>query len=261
MIAPRMSGVLGLPVHTLLECLAYAAGFRLFLALRRRWGDPLTPFDRMAVVAAAIVGAGIGSKLLVWTQHPDMLRGVDASVLLTGKSVAGALLGGLVFVELVKRWLGIRRSTGDLYVLPLCLGIAIGRVGCLLSGLDDGTYGTPTSLPWGIDYGDGVRRHPAQLYEIAILVPIAIWAARQLRRGVSDGSVFRGFLLVYLGFRVALDFVKPEPRVYLGLTGTQVVGLVGMAYLIAATLRSRAEVRPAQAPSAVAPAPDPAHGR
>ena len=49
-----------------------------------------------------------------------------------------------------------RRSTGDLFVVPLCVGTAIGRIGCFLSGLEDRTYGTPTSLPWGDRFR---RRH------------------------------------------------------------------------------------------------------
>jgi len=38
----------------------------------------------------------------------------------------------------------------------LAIGVAIGRIGCYLAGLDDFTYGTPTALPWGHDFGDGV---------------------------------------------------------------------------------------------------------
>jgi phosphatidylglycerol:prolipoprotein diacylglycerol transferase len=224
-------------------------------------GDPLEPFDRLAVVAAAIAGAGLGSKLLVWLQHPDLLQRFDTRALLAGKSVAGALIGGLVLVECVKRWIGVRRSTGDLYVLPLCLGIALGRVGCFLSGLDDHTYGIATSLPWGVDFGDGVRRHPTQLYEVALLVPIAIWAARRLRAGVMDGSIFRGFLIAYLAFRIALDVVKPEPRPYLGLTATQIVGTIGIAYLVWMARRSRARAGAHSTLDSVPPFAEAAGGR
>jgi phosphatidylglycerol---prolipoprotein diacylglyceryl transferase len=249
--AIHLWGGVSLPIHTLFEMLAYALGFRLFLMLRRRIGDPLETFDRVSVVAAAIAGAGIGSKLMVWLQHPDLLQGSGIGALLTGKSVLGALLGGLVLVEWVKRAMGIRRPTGDLYVLPLCLGIALGRIGCFLNGLQDGTYGTASALPWAVDFGDGIRRHPVQLYEIAFLTPVAVWAARRLRRGLSDGSVFRGFLIAYLSFRVALDFIKPEPRPYLGFTGTQIAGLAGLAYLASVAIRERAlSGAPLSAPAA-----------
>ena len=62
---------------------------------------------------------------------------------------------------------GITHSTGAYFAPSLAIGIAIGRIGCFLSGLEDYTYGTPTTLPWGYDFGDGVLRHPVQLYEAA----------------------------------------------------------------------------------------------
>ena len=34
------------------------------------------------------------------------------------------------------------------------LAAGVGRIGCFLSGLPDGTYGLPSSLPWAIDLGD-----------------------------------------------------------------------------------------------------------
>ena len=94
----------------------------------------------------------------------------DLSYLVGGKTIAGALLGGLFAVEAMKRYIGLHQSTGDLLAIPIAAGVAIGRIGCFLTGLSDNTYGTPTSLPWGIDFGDGVRRHPTQLYEIAFLL-------------------------------------------------------------------------------------------
>ena len=85
-----------------------------------------------------------------------------------GKTIVGALIFGLISVELMKRYIGVRQSTGDLYAIPLALGIAIGRIGCFLTGLSDNTYGTPTTLPWAVNFGDGIPRHPTQLYEIAV---------------------------------------------------------------------------------------------
>jgi hypothetical protein len=89
-----------------------------------------------------------------------------------GKTIVGALIFGLISVELIKRYIGLRQSTGDLYAIPLALGIAIGRIGCFLTGLSDNTYGTPTNLPWAINFGDGIPRHPTQLYEIIFLIAL-----------------------------------------------------------------------------------------
>ncbi len=50
----------------------------------------------------------------------------------------GGLAGGLIAVELVKKRFGVTAGTGDLFAIPLAVGIAIGRIGCFLTGLPDG---------------------------------------------------------------------------------------------------------------------------
>ena len=227
------AGALTLPAHVVFESLGYLAGFRVFVALRTHRGDPIADATRYSVVAAAAVGAVLGSKVLVWLQHPlaTWAQRSDPAALLGGKTIVGGLLGGLLAVEGMKRALGETRSTGDLFVLPLCVGLAIGRVGCFLAGLDDHTYGNPTRLPWGVDFGDGVPRHPAQLYEIVALLLVAWWAVRARgRAGMREGDVFRGFMLLYLAFRLGLEFIKPDPEPLAGLSAIQIACAAGLLY-------------------------------
>jgi phosphatidylglycerol---prolipoprotein diacylglyceryl transferase len=145
----------------------------------------VTPL-RWAVVAAAVTGAALGSKLLFWLEDPRLTwqHLHDPNYLLGGKTIVGALAFGLITVELAKRYIGLRDSTGDLYAIPLALGIAIGRMGCFLTGLSDNTYGTPTNLPWAVNFGDNIPRHPTQLYEIALL--LALMSSRSLGRQDGD---------------------------------------------------------------------------
>ena len=113
---------------------------------------------------------------------------------MAGKTIVGALIGGLITVEWAKRRLGIAHRTGDLFALPLCLGIAIGRVGCFLTGLEDHTVGVRTTLPWGIDFGDGPR-HPTQLYEILFVILLGLgilWYARRPHSGGRLIPMFHG---------------------------------------------------------------------
>jgi prolipoprotein diacylglyceryltransferase len=148
--------------HLVLESLGYFVAFRLYLRERRRSSDFLGSETRWTIIAAAMIGAAAGSKLLYWLEDP--MRTVhqwnDLAYLMAGKTIVGALLGGTIAVEVTKARLGIRERTGDLFAIPLTVGIAIGRVGCFLAGTQDGTYGVATSLPWAVDFGDGVRRHP-----------------------------------------------------------------------------------------------------
>jgi prolipoprotein diacylglyceryltransferase len=197
--------------HWVFEFLAYAVGFRIYLRLRRKQGDPVSAPVRWSVIAAAAAGAALGSKVLYWFEDPwsTLEQWREPAYLLAGKTIIGGLIGGLIAVELTKRQLGVRERTGDLFALPLALATAIGRVGCFLTGLDDHTYGIPTNLPWGVDFGDGIPRHPTQIYEIVFLLLLAAAIARKSRQPHENGDLFKLFMVGYMGFRLLVDFLKP----------------------------------------------------
>ena len=222
-------------LHTSVEALAYFVGFRLFLHERRRLALPvLGDTDRSIWIAlGAIAGAALGAKLGFWIDDPAAAFAdfPDWRRLLEGKTIVGALLGGLVGVEIAKRAIGAHGSSGDAFALPLIVGIAIGRIGCFLAGLADHTYGNPTSLPWAVDFGDGVPRHPTQLYEVGFLIALGI--VLRARRGVfvRAGDRFRCFMVAYLSFRLLVDAIKPVPHAYAGfLSGIQLLCIAGLCY-------------------------------
>lgn len=217
------------PPHLLFEFLAYALGFQVYRIARNR-GDTLATSTRWSLIVAAACGAAIGSKLLALINSPDtLLENLSHPVrfMASGKTMVGGLLGGWIAVEIVKRLSGVRERTGDLFAVPLCVGIAIGRIGCFLTGLPDHTYGIETDLPWGIDFGDGVSRHPTQLYEIVFVCLVALTIT--LRPPRESGMAFRFVLLSYLGFRLAVDFIKPGQPI-LGMTAIQWACAVALLY-------------------------------
>lgn len=221
-------------VHTLFEVLAYAVGFRLFLWTRRQTApDAFGNRDQVIFVAVgAIAGAALGAKLSYWLDDPltAFANFPDFAKLLQGKSIIGALLGGLLGVELAKKCAGMTQATGDAFVLPLVAGMCIGRIGCFLAGLSDHTYGTPTTLPWGVDFGDGLPRHPTQLYEIAFLLGLFAFLRWQGPSLTRPGDRFRLFLIGYLSFRLLVEFIKPLFFDYGGLSGLQWLCVLGLLY-------------------------------
>ena len=213
-------GPVTVSVHLLLESLAYTAGFLIYRRQKLLRGDVIGARERNTVLVAAIVGAAIGSKLLAWTGDPVFRLHQPLSALVGGKTIVGGLLGGTLAVEVVKKRLAIAERTGDLFAIPLATAIAVGRVGCFLGGVSDRTYGIPTSLPWAVDFGDGIGRHPVQLYEVVFLGVLA-WALSRLDRGPHErGALYRLFLVSYLAWRVVIDFMKPEPA-FAGLSAIQ----------------------------------------
>ena len=229
--------------HPVFETLAYAAGYAVFRHLRARQGDIVAEPQRWTVLAAAAVGALMGSRLLgLAEQWPTVAAAWQSGRLLAlllspgGKTIVGGLLGGWLGVEIVKRISGIRRRTGDLFALPLCVGIAVGRIGCLLAGLADDTYGKATSLPWAVDLGDGIGRHPVQVYEILFLVLLGIVLSKRAK--LPEGARFRIFMGSYLAWRVFIDFFKPQPLIH-GLNLIQWSCLAGIFVLIVGEIRAR----------------------
>jgi phosphatidylglycerol:prolipoprotein diacylglycerol transferase len=199
-------GGISIPPHPLFECLAYAVGFRVYVSLRKVGGDVVSEDTRWWVIAAATVGAAGGSRLLGILEVPlAYWHGLGS-----GKTIVGGLAGGWLAVEWIKRHFGTNVATGDFFAIPLAIGIAIGRVGCFLTGLADHTYGAATTLPWGVDFGDGVPRHPIQLYEIIFLLGLAFFLWRMMRAGHANGDVFKAFMIAYMSWRLVIEFWKED---------------------------------------------------
>jgi len=199
-----MSGTL---LHVGFDVLAWAAAALSFIWLTRRAGVSFPPSRShdFSYLAALMFGAGVGAVLFgtanLWLSQQQGFA----------RSIEGAVAGGILAVELYKRTAGITERTGARFALPFAVGVAVGRIGCFLAGLDDFTYGMPTSLPWGIDFGDGVLRHPVQLYESVVMAVFALVYGLSALRG-NAFVIENGFYLV-VGFygaqRFAWEFIKP----------------------------------------------------
>ena len=220
-------------LHLVFEVAAFAVAFAYYQWLRARQGDAIGDPDRMSITIAAAAGALPGSRLLGALEQPQLLEwNIGALFTAFGnRTIVGGLLGGLFAVELVKKVIGVRTSSGDLFTFPLILGMVLHRIGCLLGGLEDNTYGIATDLPWGIDLGDGVRRHPTNLYEILWLGLIwGVLMGIERRFKLLNGARFKLFMVLYLLFRLAVDTIKPQPAVLLGLASIQWACVIGLFY-------------------------------
>ena len=208
---------------------------------REQRGDSISMEVRGWLILGALIGAIIGAKILVWVEHlPQTAEALsnDPALLIGGKTVVGALLGGMIAVETVKWYLGIKVRTGDVYATPIIVSIAIGRIGCFLSGMSDMTHGVHTNLPWAVDFGDGFR-HPTQLYEIVFLGVLLLMLNLAERRAkniprfaprMPTGQRFRWFMMGYLAWRLAIDSIKPHDTELLWLSPIQWVCLIALAW-------------------------------
>ena len=220
-------------VHGAFEWGGIFIGVRLYLRAGRISLAELGRTRHFAVVLGCVLGAALGNKAVHWIHHAErwpML--VDAPwLVLQGQSIVGGLLGGLIGVEVGKRIAGVKESTGDRFVLPILVGLSVGRIGCFIAGLQDDTFGNPTTMPWGVDFGDGIARHPTQLYECAFVLALGLLLRANERRFPRAGDRFRWYMIAYLMFRFAIEFIKPIPQEYVfGLSGIQLLCLAGLIH-------------------------------
>ena len=224
-------GSFHLPVHFICETLAYALGYRYYAYLRGHQPDLISNHNRLIIFIGAAFGGFLGSHLVGVLENPQLLGQMNFRYFMGNTTIVGGLLGGLIGVELTKKKIGVTVSSGDLMVFPLILAMIIGRTGCFLAGLEDGTYGIQSSLPWAINFGDGIPRHPTNSYEIVFWLTLGLSVyLLEKKMPLKDGAKFKLFMASYLSFRFLIEFIKPDYFFSFGLSVIQLASIAGLIY-------------------------------
>lgn len=226
-----------------LVALAAMVGVWLFRRELRRVSLPESGVD---AAVAGVIGGMLGAKLLWVSEHLHEEPFTQLLFSRGGLSWFGGLIGGIgagLAVILMRR----------LPVVPvlsaatpaLAIGHAIGRIGCFLVGDD---YGSPSTLPWAVAFPKGlpptdVPVHPTQLYEAALLLPIAWLLIRWRRRGADDAFVLGSYLVLTSILRFLIELIRINERVALGLTVAQWAS-IGLAVAGVWLVRTYSDNRP-----------------
>jgi phosphatidylglycerol:prolipoprotein diacylglycerol transferase len=199
-----------------------------------------------------LLGAAIGCKLAVLfgeTGWPFAPARDWIALLLSGRSILGALICGLLAAEIAKPMLGYTRPPNDRFAALVPFTLAIGRIGCLLNGCCRGieSHGLCT-----ITYSDGISRYPIPAYEMAFHLIVGTAFVLVVRRRAGHGRLFSIYLILYGIFRFLTEFLRETPKLYHHwLSGYQVLALVTAA-LGAGFLFARAHGRQEQCAPAAA---------
>ena len=192
-----------------------------------REGDSVPSALRARLRVAALVGGVAGAylfelpaDLLGWSAPAS--RGV---LFVGGRTVLGGLLGGWALVELAKWRAGFVGATGDRFALPLAIGLASGRVGCVLRGCCEG-------VPIGDDHPlarlgalHGAPRFPAAMLEGWFHALAAIGLVLLAWRGRANGAHLAIYLTLYAVVRFTLELQRDHPAILLGATYYQWLSL------------------------------------
>lgn len=210
----------------------------------------------------ALVGGVIGSKLLYVIEEWKSFTSMPASKIFStdglfspaGLTFYGGLILATILIYLYSRSKKIPfLRIADSAAPSLAIGYGIARIGCHLSG--DGDYGLPVSefmswVPWGTDYSNGTLPpsvafrgsdiaakfggvvpdntlcHPTPVYEFIIgaLVFWLLWSKR--KQFLGDGKLFGLYLMLSGASRLLVEFIRLNPRYFLGLSEAQLISVV-----------------------------------
>jgi phosphatidylglycerol:prolipoprotein diacylglycerol transferase len=245
-----------IPTHALFVGIGVMAATLVFVVEARRRGH--TDDRLLVVVTGALVGGAVLMRLGTWLQHVDLRANASFAEQWAygNRSVLSGLVGAWLGVHVAKRLCGYKLRTGDLFAPAVAIGMAVGRIGCLLTE----EPGTPTGASWGIslDRVDaarlgspaGVPLHPSFAYEIvfhlAAFAVIWLWVRH---RFTPPGEVFVWYLAAYGVFRFLVEFVRGNEVVWEGLTRPQLflaatIPLVMLRIVLRARAGANSPVRP-----------------
>jgi len=256
-------GTLSLSWHGLMTGLAVVAAIILLVKLSK--GSEIAIESVYSAALWAILGGIVGARLVHvidnWSLYNNnllqILRFWEGGLSLYG-AIYGGFLVGAAYCLLRKLPVG---RLADLAIPGVVLAQAIGRIGCLING---DSYGTITSLPWGVVYTNSKAaattilgepaRHPFPAYEIIWDLIIFAVLMRLRKRLKKDWMLFLLYAPMYSIERFLLSFLRGDEAAVLGgLHQSQVISLVIMAVTIPLfiLLARRRTPEPAEAATAI----------
>jgi prolipoprotein diacylglyceryltransferase len=219
-------------IHLFTDYLSIFVGMQLYYVLNKK--GVVTSDQKIWYILGALIGALLGSRLLGALEDPQVfLNPPSLLYYYLNKTIIGGIAGGVLGIEVAKKFMKIKSNTGDGVVVPLIIAIVIGRIGCQVLGVADGTIGVPCEYAWCFKQGDDFRRHPIPLYEIielTILLPLFyVWIRDRV---FKEGFVFRLLIIIYFGFRFMFEFLKETKPLVFNLSAIQLVCLSFVIYYI-----------------------------
>jgi phosphatidylglycerol:prolipoprotein diacylglycerol transferase len=234
-------GGMSIPIHAygVMVALGMLAGIWVTVIRARRAGMSPEVFYDLGFwsMLAGILGARAAYVAAHWAQFPDGSPGYREHPWNVLKIWEGGqvLYGGLILAVLVDLWLIHRRNlpvlkVADVAAPAVALGIAVGRIGCLLNGCCWGRR-VGESFPLGIRFpstaavyaGDGRSIfgtlestwpvHPTQVYAILLGVMLYIVLSFWYERRRWDGQILAGMMIGYALIRFAEEHFRADtPR-------------------------------------------------
>lgn len=228
-IKPVLFQIGDIPItsYSVFILLALLGGFLVYLYYLKK--EKIQGSNAIYIALFSLTFGTIGAKIPIILLEYEKLNSTNSlEMFLSGRTIVGGLIGGFLGTVLAKRIFNIKEKMGNQLAIPVAVGMAIGRIGCFLTGC---CYGVETTLPWGVNFGDGILRHPTQIYEIIFDIFLVLYLIKRKNGELQPGQLFKIFLTWYMSFRFLLEFIRTETVVFLGFTSFQLLCLLTLIYI------------------------------
>lgn len=218
------------PTYTFFISLGFLTGFIVYYhEVKKANIKGEFPF---LIAIGAFTGSALGAKLLELMINIDKIGSTNELVyfIFSGRTIIGGLIGGAIGVWITKRFMHMKTRRGNLFAPAIASGVAIGRFGCFFNGC---CYGKPTSLPWGVNFGDGLYRHPTMLYESIFMACMFIVIKIIQKKYIPPpGALFSFLMIAYFIFRFLIEYIRVERTAFIGFTWFQIISLLVLGWLV-----------------------------
>lgn len=238
-------GHLAIRWYSLLIMAAIAAGFWIALREADRKGFSRDAIYDMALllIPSAILGARLFHVIDHWKDTFAANPGRILNIWEGGLAIWGAVVGGLIALAIVawrRKWK--LAFLIDLFAPALVLGMAVGRLACIITG---DSVGKPTSGPFGLAYVSpnamvpqlGVYYTPTPIYEFLMNLGIFAVLWRLRKKNLPDGALFFIFLSLYSVGRFLISIWSSYQTFAFGMNQAQFFSMVSLAFSVPVLIR------------------------
>ncbi len=217
-------GPLSIHWYGILYLLGFLIGVQLLPKLLRYRNISLSEKQRESLLLHVFLGVLVGGRIgyvlfygfTFYAQNPFLILAVWQG----GMSSHGGFIGvALMLLRFARRNHVPLLSLTDVLIVPVAIGLSLGRLGNLINAE---LYGTLTALPWGMEF-PGVQgfRHPTQIYAILKDLFIASLCFMHLRSSSSHGRTTALFLMLYAVLRFIVEAFRDQQYGHLVMIGLE----------------------------------------
>jgi len=223
-------GPLQIRYYGLFWLIGFVMGYFLLIHLAKRKELSITKDDIADLLLYIIIGTVLGARIFYiliynlpfYLSNPLEMLAVWHGGLAFHGGLTGAVIGGVLYTR--RKKVGFY-EIADIIVMPLALGLALGRIGNFINGE---LYGRITDVPWAVKFPDAEGfRHPSQIYASIknLIIFFALWAIKD--KNLPKGFMFWAFVVMYSALRFIVEFFR-QPDEQLGF----IIGFLSMGQIL-----------------------------